>query len=508
MKYDTVIIGAGLGGLTAGAKLAKEGRTVLLIEQHKIVGGCATTFKRKNYKIDVGFHKLDGLDKDDIKTKIFKEFNILDNIELIKIPEFYRFLNQRVDIVIPYDYKEATKILIDKFPDEKKGILKFFKVILKIRKEVSRIPRKIWHMAFMLPVIPFIYKNILTYLNKTVGNFLDSIIKNEDLKLILLATIKYYHDDPYTLSLIFYSCAHGSFFSGGAYYIRGGAQNLSDYLARIIKENKGDILINHTVTKILTENDKVTGVVYKRNNFNSEKIVYANNIIANVSVPNTIGTLLQTKNLHKFKNHVKELKAACSLFSIYFFFKKSVKELMNDNYSTFVFHEDIWKISDLLGNHNNDNYEKRNFVFVDYSQIDSGLTTEGKSVGVLNTIDYYDNWKDLNKKEYNKKKEKIAKIFIERLDKIIPGIKKHIDFYETATPMTIYRYTLNPEGTPYGFAQIPDQAGLNRISHRSPINNLYFASAWTMPGGGFTGAIISGYYSALGILDKKAKSIS
>jgi len=48
-KYDAIIIGAGLGGLTAGAKLAKEGKKVLLIEQHTIPGGCATTFKRKDF---------------------------------------------------------------------------------------------------------------------------------------------------------------------------------------------------------------------------------------------------------------------------------------------------------------------------------------------------------------------------------------------------------------------------------------------------------------------------
>jgi all-trans-retinol 13,14-reductase len=60
-NFDTIIIGGGLGGLTAGATLAKFGKKVLLLEQHYIPGGCATTFKRRDYVMEVGLHELDGL---------------------------------------------------------------------------------------------------------------------------------------------------------------------------------------------------------------------------------------------------------------------------------------------------------------------------------------------------------------------------------------------------------------------------------------------------------------
>ncbi len=69
MKYDIIIIGGGLGGLTAGAKLSKEGKKVLLIEQHDRPGGCATTFKRGDYTMEVGLHEMDGPSPSDIKNK-------------------------------------------------------------------------------------------------------------------------------------------------------------------------------------------------------------------------------------------------------------------------------------------------------------------------------------------------------------------------------------------------------------------------------------------------------
>ena len=67
ISFDTIIIGGGLGGLVAGAKLSKEGEKVLLIEQHSVAGGCATTFKRKDFIVEAGLHAIDGLTRKILK---------------------------------------------------------------------------------------------------------------------------------------------------------------------------------------------------------------------------------------------------------------------------------------------------------------------------------------------------------------------------------------------------------------------------------------------------------
>lgn len=103
---------------------------------------------------------------------------------------------------------------------------------------------------------------------------------------------------------------------------------------------------------------------------------------------------------------------------------------------------------------------------------------------------------------YEDRKKEAAQALIRRLDMLIPGIKDEIVYYEVGTPTTIKRYTLNSEGTAYGYSQIPSQAGRKRTKIQSPIDNLYFASAWTEPSHGFTGAILSGYWCAETILQK------
>ena len=79
-----------------------------------------------------------------------------------------------------------------------------------------------------------------TNLEDTLGEFMDSIITDEDLKLILLGNLGYYHDNPYELSLSYYSMAQNSYYLGGGNFIQGGSQVLSDYLMNFITKKRGE----------------------------------------------------------------------------------------------------------------------------------------------------------------------------------------------------------------------------------------------------------------------------
>lgn len=499
-KYDAIIIGAGLGGLTAGAKLAKEGKKVLLIEQHTIPGGCATTFKRKDFTIEVGLHETGGLDKDNPKVKIFEELEIFENVEFLRVPEFYRFKSEKYDLVIPDDRQQAINTLVQHFPDEEKGVKKFFKVIFAIGGEINRLLQVRWKRIALFPLFPLLFPNLVFRTKQTVGDFLDKTIKNQDLKLVLVANLTYYHDNPYTMSLIYFAGAQAEFYHGG-YYIKGGSQKLSDHLMHFIEKKGGKVILRHLVTRILTENGKAIGVEYKETKSKTDETqkAFAIYIIANAAVPNVANQLLIEKESEKLHKKIQGLEIACSLISVYFGFRKPLKELGNKHYSTFVFDKEVLSLEDMHANYKGD-WSKRNFVFCDYSQLDSGLAPQGKSVGVICTSDYVSDWDKLSREDYKARKEEVAQIFIERIEKLIPGIRDAIEYYEVATAKTIQRYTLNPDGSPYGFAQTPDQALFNRVQIKSPIKNLYFASAWSMPGGGFTGAILGGYFCAKEIL--------
>lgn len=478
MKYDVIIIGTGLGGLVAGAKLSKEGKKVLLIEQHNKAGGCATTFRRRDFNFEVGLHEMDGLHPRDMKTKIFRDLDVLDKVEFITIPEFYRFTNGRYNITIPHQVSQAIETLLEVFPDENDGIRAYFDQIIPVRGKKAGSEQD----------------------DTNIGEFLDSIIKNEDLKLALLGNLGYFGDDPYSLSLRYYSVAQGSYYTGGSSYIKGGSQKLSDHLAGYILKHGGEILFNHLVTGLKTRDRRITGVIYKKKRDHDSAVMEAEteDMIANNSIPG-LADLLPEQYGSLLNEQISGMEYGASLLTLYLGFNKAPRDLGNQFYSTCMFDPSVKTQADIKTN-NRDDFSRRSFIFVDYSQIDSDLSAPCKGVGGICCIDYPDDWDGLDRKEYLLKKEEAASLFIERLEKLIPGISSHIDHHETATSLTVRRYTLNPGGAVYGFAQTP---GKKVFDPQTILDNLHIASAWGKTGGGFSGAIYGGYLCAFNILRQK-----
>jgi len=271
-------------------------------------------------------------------------------------------------------------------------------------------------------------------------------------------------------------------------------------MANYIKAHGGEVLLGHLAIGFIIENGRIEGVEYRRKRASSSEsfTAYADEIIANNALPN-VAELLPPEYSDKLKNKITNQRPGASLLTIYFGFKKSLRTLGHHHYSTFIFDGSVKNQADIISN-NKGPFTSRSFTFIDYGQIDSGLAPEGKSVGAICCIDYLKDWEFLSEEQYEAKKEEVANIFICRLEKLIPGITAAIEYYEAGTPFSIKRYTLNPEGAVYGFAQTP---GKEAIETSDVFNNLHFASAWGKTGGGFSGAIYSGFLCAYNILRKK-----
>jgi len=479
MKYDVIIVGAGLGGLTAGAKLAREGRSVLLLEQHDRPGGCATTFKRRDFTMEVGLHEMDGLHPGDMKNRVFADLGISERVEFLPLPEFYRFINDRYDLVIPHDPEEAKAILKSQFPDQEKGIDDYFYHVLNAKR---------------------IMVANRSNPDKSVGYFLDEIIRDDDLKLVLLGNLGYFHDDPYSLSWKYYLTAQGSYYGGRANFIKGGSQKLSNALSDIITENGGRVELNHLVTSIDYEGSLPVGVTYEkiRGKDKGPGSATAKHIIANAAVPNLAEKLLSRQDGKKLAESYSKNAIGASLLTVYYGFKKPLKKVGNKHYSTFIYDSSVKSQRDIEANNHSD-FSTRSFTFVDYSQVDAELAPEGKSVGAVCAVDYPEDWENLDREEYNRMKADVADIITSRCDKIIPGFRDAVEYAELATSLSVKRFTLNPEGAVYGFAQNPGKP----TDYLSALpENVHIASAWGKFGGGFSGAIFSGYMCAMDLLRK------
>ena len=497
MKYNTVVIGGGLAGLTAGATLTKFGKKVLLLEQHHKPGGCATTFKRGDFVIEVGLHEMCGFEKDGSISNLFNMLDIDQEVEFIQVPELYAVYSGEEKFVFPHTFEAASKALIDKYPEDEKGIKRLMKLLAGIRREGVKLPRTPLKRKLMYPLMPLLYPNLVEASRHTVGSWFDKYITNENAKLDLLAHLVYWDDDPYTLSMFYYGLPFSSFIGSGGYFIKGGSQQLSDHLAAYIEKHGGCVLLGKRAEKILTKNGWATGVTFS-DNFNESMdpdTIACDNVVANCAMP-VVPDMLEEPHATKLREHIADKSNACSLLNIYLGFNSNLEAYGVKHYSNVFKGDDVKALKDIHPNNTGD-WSKRSFVFVDYNKVDAQLAPAGKSVGVICCADYLKDLEGLIKDAYKAKKEEVAQILLGRLEKQFPGIRDSIEYYEVATSKTIKRFTSNTAGSVYGFQQTKAQSATKRLRNNFLIPNLYFASAWTFPGGGFEGSIMGGFLAAL-----------
>jgi len=474
--FDVIIIGGGLAGLVCGAKLSHEGMRVLLLEQHYMPGGCATTFRVNDFNIEVGLHEMDGFDGGNLKNKIFRELDVFDHIDFIPTNTFYRFVHGHTDLLISHDVKKTIELFNTEFPSEVNGIHTYF-------------DRLINHRQF--------HSNDLNR-PQSLGAYLDSIISDNELKLALIGNLMAFSDDPYNITMDYFAKAQGTFHLSSGVFIKKGSQQLSNYLMHYIEKNSGTVKLKHRADKIIVRNNHALGVQYHTvSDPASTLFAESDFVVANTSVLNVVNEMILNSDI---KKKYDSYEIGPSMFTLYLCFDTPLKDLGNPAYCTCYFPSEIETPGDIAAKNHQD-FEKKYFVLTDYSHIDSGLAPDGKSVAAVVCIDYASYWRKFTKKAYQDEKDRVASLFINRLEAYLPGIRQHISYFDSATPLTIERYTSNPSGAIYGFARSPRNDAYANISKY--IDNLFLASAWDKFGGGFSAVIYSGYFTGIEIMRQK-----
>ena len=189
--YPTVVIGAGLGGLVCGAYLAKQGIPVTLVEQHSIPGGYATSFDRAGgkFSFEVSLHGT-SIYKNGA-ARILDEIGVLDKLELVQLPEVYRFKTPNLDISVPQKDPEAyIQLLTEHFPAEAEGIRGFVEELLGVADEVDTFSQK--KGRFFKLLFPIQYPKMWNIRNKTLADLINDHVEDPGLKHALGSLWGYY----------------------------------------------------------------------------------------------------------------------------------------------------------------------------------------------------------------------------------------------------------------------------------------------------------------------------
>ncbi len=485
-----------MGGLSAAAFLAKEGRKVLLLERHNVPGGYASSFTRGRFEFEVSLHELSGLGSDQDKGplwRILNEYDVARRVEFIRIPEFYRSVFPDIDITIPVGRSNFEDVMAAQFPSSADEIKQFSALMFQFADEALRANRAGMKMVMKQPDE---FPALLANFGKTLAQVLNPMVSDEKARAVLGQAWGYYTLPPSKLSFLIYALGTASYLRFGPAHIKGKSQALSQAFVDAIEDKGGEVRLNCGVSRILVSDGKVRGVVT-----DAGEEIASPYVICNANPVTVCLDLIGRDEVPDW--YLRRMGAGtpgASTINVYCGLDCDYRELGLRNHETFV----------------NTNYdldahgamtradigtEIPEAAVTAYNAVDDDFSPPGTANVVITTISYSEPWLRLAPGKYLEAKQRAGENLIQLAERVAPGIRGHLEVLEVATPLTNARYANTFGGSIIGFDENFQGTALARIPARGPLEGLYFSGAYVNIGGGYEPVIASGWMAGKDVVE-------
>ena len=405
-KYDVIIVGSGLGGLTTANRLASCGHKVLLLEFHHQLGGLATWFKRKGHIFDISLH---GFPYGMVKTcKKYWNREIMNSIKQLNNIVFD---NPQFSLRTTFTREDFTSILRQHFKISQSTIDAFFVTVagMNFYDDQSMTTRELFDQFFP---------------------------GRNDVHRLLMEPITYANGSTLDDPAITYGIVFSNFMNKGVFTFEGGTDKLIRMMAEELIKNGVTICTGAKVDEIIVENKKVRGVV------THGKTITAKAVVSNSGITNTIYDLVGRDAFSDdFMEKADSIRVNNSSCQVYFGIKKD-SALEDAGDLLFTSASPRFDSEELL-----DMHTRSKTFSIYYPKTRPG---HDRHTIVASMNSRFNDWSSMDDLTYKNEKEQLIARTLTDLERYFPGVRDKIDWVEAATPRTFKRYTLHTSGTSFG----------------------------------------------------------
>lgn len=493
-SWDYVVIGSGMGGMTTAAILASLGRRVLVLEGHYVPGGFTHEFKRKRWHWDVGVHAIGEVTSHSLLGKVLTALTG-DRLRWASLGNPYEQFHypDGFTIEFPDNPREYRENLVEKFPQEREAIDRYFSLIRQAAGAMrgyylSRVfPER---AASMLD--PLLLRQAKRFTSVTLQSVLDELTTDARLKTVLAGQWGYYGSPPREGSFAIHAGVVRHFLHG-AYYPVGGAGSIAKALLQKVSDAGGWTRIRAEVEEILVRDGRAVGVRLK----GGEEIL-AKRVVSAASALTTVKHLLpEAERPREWATTVGALPPAPAHLCAYLGFQGDIRAAGAGSANQWFW--DTWDTDRSTWDFSQE--KKAPLLYTSYPSLKDPSHDPGPDQlhtgEIVTFVPYgrFTKWRDApwmkRGPEYDALKQDLLGRMLDGLFAQRPGLKPLVRHAELSTPLSTEHFARPAAGSIYGVVSTPARYANPWLRPRTPIRDL-FLSGCDMGAAGVMGAFVGG----------------
>jgi C-3',4' desaturase CrtD len=487
MAYEVVVVGGGIGGLTAAALLAARGVKVCLFEKESRPGGCAATVEKFGYEFEQGASLYADWQAGEIHERVFAELPVLPPEVRPATPAYVVRLPDGTDVALATADAEFEATLRAAFPECAGEAVKFYRELAPIGDALRRVARRVPDLR----TASGLRRTLATFaeartrarvhkaMNRTAAEYLSGT--SARFRRFIDVQLQMFAQRTSRECAYLYAAVALGLPRRGMYMIRGGAQALADALAEAIRKSGGTVRTDTTVLRLAyDEQGRAAGVEL----LSGERVSATRAVVSNLTIWDTYGKLVGlNRTPEEVRRRLKDLHG----WGAYLLYLG-----MDEAAAADLPAEHVLALTDWYDGHEYD-AERAQFMFSCTPAWDA-RAPQGKRAVTVCTFTEPTQWFAFHHDEREHEEQDQARLeeCWRRIHRSMPELGDRIEVIETATPRTFYEMTRRKLGMVAGVGQSPDAFGMNSFSHRTTVQKLYMVGDTTFPGHGIAAVTQSG----------------